>query len=131
MKTRGQSMVLLSLMLLLLVVMVCMTLSIGSKARTRIELQTLADTSAYSNAVATARTFNTASLLNRTMVSQWSAMCGIAVLHSWGSSQSAYFNSFRGLVMELNTPNEAYVWGGTAANNQDWEEGTCRDGNGF
>src|SRR6185436_1768108 len=88
--------------------------------RDRIELQMLADASAYSNAVATARSYNTAALLNRAMVSQWAAMCGVGVLHAWGSMQSAYFHAFAGAAMEMNNPNPNYRWGAP-----------CNDGNGY
>src|SRR3954470_21603281 len=96
---RGQTLVLLALTTLLCALMVMMTLSIASHVRDRIELQMLADASAYSNAVATARSYNTAALLNRTMVSQWAAMCGVGALHAWGSMHAAYFHSFGGATM--------------------------------
>ena len=53
------------LTLLLLTLMVCMTLSIGMKAKEKMELKTAADAAAYSQAVATARTYNSISVLSR------------------------------------------------------------------
>jgi hypothetical protein len=85
MNRRGQTLVLFALTLLLLVLMVTMTLSIGMKAREKIELQTVADAAAYSNAVATARAFNGISLMNRALVGNMVAMSGVESLISWSS----------------------------------------------
>lgn len=85
MKRRGQALVLFALTMLLLVLMVTMTLSIGMKAREKIEMQTVADAAAYSNAVATARTFNGISLMNRAFVGNMVAMAGVESLISWSS----------------------------------------------
>jgi hypothetical protein len=128
---RGQTLVLLVMSMLVLVLMAMMTLSIASRVRDRIELQTLADSAAYSNAVATSRSFNNASLLNRAMVSQWSAMCGIATLHAWGSSQNAYFYAMAGTAIELNDPNPQCTWGGFIQGYNSPELGNCQDGNGW
>ncbi len=76
MSARGQTLVLFALMMLLLVVMVCMTLAIGMKTREKMELQTLADTVAYSNAVATARTYNTLAVWTRAQVSHMVVLAG-------------------------------------------------------
>ena len=62
---RGQAMVLFSLTLFLLALMVLMTLEIGQRVKDRMEAQVVADEVAYSEAVATARTFNAIALLNR------------------------------------------------------------------
>lgn len=80
---RGQTLLLFALTLLLLVLMVCMTLSIGMKAREKMELQTVADTAAFSNAVATARTFNTIAFMNRAQIGHMVSMAGVQSLISW------------------------------------------------
>ena len=83
MKRRGQTLVVFALTLLLLLLMVTMTLSIGMKAKEKMELQTVADAAAYSNAVATARTFNAISLMNRALMGHMVAMTGVESLISW------------------------------------------------
>lgn len=75
-RARGQTLVLMGLTMLLLVVMVCLTLAIGMRAREKMELQTLADATAYSNAVATARVFNTISVWSRAQVSHMVVLAG-------------------------------------------------------
>ncbi|WP_211194027.1 pilus assembly protein TadG-related protein [Pyxidicoccus fallax] len=82
---RGQTLVLFSLTLLLLVVMVCMTLSMGAKVKERMELQTLADASAYSSAVASARTFNAVAVMNRVQVAHAVSTLGTLSLISWST----------------------------------------------
>jgi hypothetical protein len=90
---RGQTLVVFTLTLLLLVLMVCMTLSIGTKVKEKMELETAADAAAYSQAVATARTYNSISVLNRALMSNMVAMAGVQSLISW----SAYY---RGVLNE-------------------------------
>ncbi|MGA9525899.1 MAG: pilus assembly protein TadG-related protein [Myxococcaceae bacterium] len=80
---RGQSLLLFSLTLLLLAVMVLLTLSLGMRTRERMELQIAADAAAYSNAVATARTFNQISIMNRLQISYYVAMAANESLISW------------------------------------------------
>jgi hypothetical protein len=92
MKARGQTLVLVALTFLLLTVMVCMTLSIGTAAARKADLANAADAAAYSNAIATARTFNTASLLNRTIVSHYVAMSGVQAQIAYASTVHNYFN---------------------------------------
>ncbi|MHB8879026.1 MAG: hypothetical protein ACYC8T_35440 [Myxococcaceae bacterium] len=87
-RRRGQSMVLFALTLMLLALMVLVTLSIGARVSERIELQTMADASAYSNAVASARAFNSISLMNRTQISHMAVAAG---LESIVNFSSAYF----------------------------------------
>ncbi|RYZ34883.1 MAG: pilus assembly protein, partial [Myxococcaceae bacterium] len=82
---RGQTLVLFVLSMLLLVLMVGLTLSFSMKIRERIELQTVADATAYSNAVATARTFNNIAVINRTEIAHMVAEAGAASLLSWAS----------------------------------------------
>ncbi|HEX4620041.1 MAG TPA: pilus assembly protein TadG-related protein, partial [Myxococcaceae bacterium] len=76
-RARGQSLLLMSLTMLLLVLMVLMTLGFGWRTHQRMELQMATDAAAYSEAVATARTFNTISLFNRAQVSQMVALAGL------------------------------------------------------
>jgi len=93
-RSRGQTLVVFALTLLLLVLMVCMTLSIGTKVKEKMELETAADAAAYSQAVATARTYNSISLLNRALMSNMVAMAGVQSLISW----SGYY---RGVINEM------------------------------
>jgi hypothetical protein len=132
MRARGQTLLVLAMCLLVLTLMAMLTLSIASKVRDRIELQTIADASAYSNAIAAARSFNNSSLLNRAMISQWSAMCAVATLHAWGSSQNAYFYSLASTAVELNDPNNNCFWNNSnpAYDDGSWQ-GNCQDGNGY
>ena len=95
MNRRGQTMVLFALTLLLLVLMVMMTLSIGAKAKEKMELQTMADAAAYSNAVATARTFNSVSLMNRALMGHMVAMTGVESLISWSGHYRGSINALR------------------------------------
>lgn len=85
MKRRGQTLVIFALTLLLLTLMVTMTLSIGMKAKEKMEMQTVADAAAYSGAVATARTFNSISIMNRALMGHMVAMTGVESLISWSS----------------------------------------------
>jgi hypothetical protein len=106
MNRRGQTLVLFALTMLLMVLMVTMTLSIGMKTREKIELQTVADTAAYSNAVVTARTFNGISLLNRALVGNMVAMTGVQSLISWSSYYRA---SLHGVSKAYNMPLAFYA----------------------
>lgn len=90
---RGQTLVLFALTLLLLTLMVCVTLSIGAKAKEKMELETAADAAAYSQAVATARAFNSISLMNRALMSHMVAMTGVESLISWSSYYRASLNA--------------------------------------
>lgn len=83
--SRGQTLVLFALTLVLLVVMVCMTLSMGARVKERMELQTLADASAYSSAVATARAFNAVAVMNRVQVAHAVSTLGTLSLISWST----------------------------------------------
>ncbi|RKH52733.1 pilus assembly protein TadG-related protein [Corallococcus llansteffanensis] len=90
---RGQTLVLFVLSMLLLVLMVALTLSFSMKVRERIEVQTVADATAYSNAVATARTFNTIAVINRTEIAHMVASAGAASLLSWVSLYRGELNA--------------------------------------
>ncbi|MBX5480813.1 MAG: hypothetical protein IRZ16_03025 [Myxococcaceae bacterium] len=98
-RARGQTLLLMALTMLVVVLMACMTLSITTRVRQKLELQTVADTAAYSQAVATARAFNAMGVMNRTIVSHWVALLGIQANVAWGSSVTDYFDAF---AYELN-----------------------------
>ncbi|WP_224243552.1 hypothetical protein [Hyalangium gracile] len=90
---RGQTLVLFALTLLLLTLMVSLTLSIAVKAREKMELETAADAAAYSQAVATARAFNSISLMNRALMSHMVSMTGVESLISWSGYYRATIES--------------------------------------
>ncbi len=79
---KGQTLVMFALTLMLLTLMVTMTLSFGTKAKEKMELQQIADQSAYSTAVAVARGMNVLALTNRVAIAHYVAMLG---LHSTSS----------------------------------------------
>jgi hypothetical protein len=106
MNRRGQALVLFALTMLLMVLMVTMTLSIGMKTREKIELQTVADAAAYSNAVVTARTFNGISIMNRALVGNMVAMAGVQSLISWSSYYRA---SLHGVSQAYDKPLAFYA----------------------
>lgn len=93
---RGQAMVLFALTLMLLTLMVTMTLSFGTKAKEKMELQQVADQAAFSNAVATARTFNVLAVTNRTMVAHMVALLGVQSAISFASVYFAYLVTLQG-----------------------------------
>lgn len=82
---RGQALVLASLGMILLTLMVCMTLSFGTKAKAKMELQVVADQAAYSTSVAVARTYNMLAMTNRVMIAHQTAMLGIQSAISFAS----------------------------------------------
>ncbi|MCY1017677.1 pilus assembly protein TadG-related protein [Pyxidicoccus sp. MSG2] len=92
---RGQTMVLFVLSMLLVVLMVVLTLSYSMKVRERIEVQTVADAAAYTNAVATARTFNNIAVLNRVQIGHAVAQAGAQSIISWTTMYRAYLNGAR------------------------------------
>lgn len=81
----GQALVLLALTLLLVTLMVMLTLALGSKVRSRMDLQTVADAAAYSDAVATARTLNAIAVMNRVQVAHTVSTIGTLSLISWAT----------------------------------------------
>lgn len=91
---RGQSLVLFSLTLMLLALMVLLTISMGMRVREKMELQTLADAAAYSNAVATARTYNVMAVMNRT---EWSLLVAQTATQAYISWATAYYDALLGL----------------------------------
>ena len=64
-RKRGQALVLFALFMLILVLAAIATLSLAHLTQQKMELQVAADTAAYSEAVATARTYNSVALINR------------------------------------------------------------------
>ena len=93
-RARGQALVLFALTLLLLALMVLLTVSLGMRVREKMELQTLADVAAYSDAVATARTYNVMAVMNRT---EWSLVVAQAATQGYISWASAYYDALLGL----------------------------------
>ena len=85
-RARGQTLTMFALTMLLLTLLVCMTLSFGTKAKEKMELQIAADAAAYSNAVVTARTYNVLSVLNRVQVADMVAMAGVQSFTSWAGA---------------------------------------------
>ena len=92
---RGQTLVLFALTLLLLALAALFTLGLGVRIKERMELQTLADTAAYDNAVATARTFNSLAVVNRT---EWSLLVAQSAAQSYLSWSTAYRGVLDGLA---------------------------------
>ncbi len=92
-ESRGQTLVLMGLVLLLLVIMVCMSLSLGQVARKKMELQVSADTAAFSQAVVTARTFNSVALMNRAQLGHMVALAGVQSAVSYAGSYRALLNA--------------------------------------
>jgi hypothetical protein len=82
---RGQTLVLFSVTLLALVVMVGITLTIGMRVREKVELQTLADAAAYSNAIVTARAHNQIAMWNRAQVAHMMTLAGVQSQISYSS----------------------------------------------
>ena len=85
MRNRGQTLVLFALTLLMLVVMVGVTLTIGMRAREKVELQTMADGAAYSNAIVTARAYNQIAVWNRAQIAHMMTLAGVQSHISYAS----------------------------------------------
>jgi len=94
-RSRGQTMTIFALAMLLVVLMVALTLSFSMKVRERIEVQTVADAAAYTNAVATARTMNNIAVLNRTQIAHAVAQAGAQSIISWTTLYRAHLNAAR------------------------------------
>lgn len=93
---RAQTLVLFALTLLLLCVLVLMTIGIGTKLIEKTDLNHMADTTAYNQAVVVARTFNSISLINRTQVSHMVALAGVQSLISWTGAYRGSVAMLRG-----------------------------------
>lgn len=98
---RGQNLVLLALTMLFLALMVTMTIGLGLRIRQKHELQNLADTAAFSNAVMTARTFNNMAAINRLEVSYWVAQAADQSLISWTGYARGMANGAHTAAAEL------------------------------
>lgn len=98
---RGQTLVLLALTLLLVTLMVLITLDLGVRAKDRVELQTVADATAYSNAVATARGFNSIAVLNRTQIAFMASFSAAESLLSFAGYYHGSMNMTREMLEEL------------------------------
>jgi hypothetical protein len=103
-RSRGQTLVLFSLTLLLLALMVTLTVSFGLRVRERMELQTIADAAAYSEAVASAHTFNVMAVMNRT---EWSLLVAQSATQAYISWTSAYWGALNALK------DNGYIWAQT------------------
>ena len=97
-----------ALTMLLMTLMTLMTLSLGSKVKHRMELQTLADTAAYSNAVATARTMNAMAVMNRVQVAHTASTLGTLSLISWST---LYWQDVQNAVQIFKKQQKAYEAG--------------------
>jgi hypothetical protein len=82
-ESRGQTLVLFTLTMFLMAVMVIFTLSIGQRVNDRMELQSSADATAYSEAVATARTMNSMAVYNRVEIAHTVSVMGAMSIISW------------------------------------------------
>lgn len=89
---RGQTLALFSLTALLITLMVLMTISFGMQAARKADLNNAADATAYAAAVSTARTFNTAALLNRAIIAHYVTMAGIEAQMAYISDGHNAFN---------------------------------------
>ncbi|MCP3099043.1 pilus assembly protein TadG-related protein [Myxococcus sp. K15C18031901] len=126
---RGQTLVLFALGTLLLVLMVSLTLSFTLKVRERIELQTVTDATAYSNAVATARTFNNIAVMNRAQIGHAVAQAGATSLVSWASLYRAQLNAAKKGFGIGKTPYQARIASGCpCAWKSSWCAQKCRCG---
>lgn len=93
--------------MLMLVVMVMMSLGISQRVREKMELNTLAETTAYSNAVATARAYNAVALMNRAAIAHWINLAGVESLISW----TGLFFAESNMMMEAVLPHSAFGGG--------------------
>jgi hypothetical protein len=86
---RGQSLVLGALCAFLVMLMALMTLGIGQRVRERIQLQTMTDAAAATDATLTARTYNEIALSNRGIVGDMVAMAATFSVDSYATSWAA------------------------------------------
>ena len=80
---RGQSLVVTALLVLVLALVVLLSFSIGVRTREKVKVQALADSGAYSLAVAEARAFNFYALSNRAIVAHYVSMLSVASHQSY------------------------------------------------
>ncbi|GEM_PF-1317946 len=92
-RPRGQSLVLFALFLLILVMLVMATLSLSRLTHQKMELQVASDAAAYSQAVATARAYNSVALLNRAQVATMVTLAGVDSAVSYAGTYRALLNA--------------------------------------
>ena len=93
-----------AMFLLVLVLMVLATMSLTRLTHQKMELQVANDAAAYSQAVATARAYNSVALLNRAQVATMVALAGVDSAVSFGGSYRASLNAtWYGYVDEYDT----------------------------
>jgi putative Flp pilus-assembly TadE/G-like protein len=94
-RARGQAAAMMALTMMLIALMVCITLGVGMKVKEKMEAQTLADASAYSGAVLTARTFNSIAILNRVEIAEMVSVVATQSLAAYGGYYRAMLWSAR------------------------------------
>ncbi len=82
-RARGQSLVITAMIMLVVVLMVFFTFSVGERTRRKMRMQALADSAAYSSAVAEARAMNFYALSNRAIVSHMVSALSVSAHSSW------------------------------------------------
>ncbi len=92
-QVRGQALVMFSMFLLVLVLLVMATLSLSHLTHQKMEMQVASDAGAYSQAVATARAYNSVALLNRAQVATMVALTGVDSAVSFAGSYRAALNA--------------------------------------
>ncbi len=95
---RGQTLVVFALTLFVLTVMVMITLGVASRVKERMEQQTVADAAAYSQAVVTARAFNSVAVMNRAIIAQMSAIAAAQSLLSFAGYYHGTLNQARDVL---------------------------------
>lgn len=95
---RGQTLVIFAFTLLALTVMVMITIGLGVRIHEKQEQQIVADAAAYSQAVVTARTFNTMAVMNRTMIAQLATVTAAQSILSFGGFYHGVLNQARDVL---------------------------------
>lgn len=90
---RGQALVMAAMFLLVLVLLVMATMSLSHLTHQKMELQVASDTAAYSQAVATARAYNSVALLNRAQLATMVTLAGVDSAVSFAGSYRAALNA--------------------------------------
>lgn len=90
---RGQALVIFAMFLLVLMLLAMATMSLSRLTHEKMELQVASDAAAYSQAVATARAYNSVALLNRAQVATMVALAGVDSAVSFGGSYRASLNA--------------------------------------
>ncbi|MFL5318479.1 MAG: pilus assembly protein TadG-related protein [Myxococcaceae bacterium] len=103
-RSRGQTLLLFAMTMLLIALMVAMTLSMGSRTKEKMELQTAADAAAWNGAVATARTFNSIAVMNRVQVAHAVSTLGTLSLISWATLYWKHTSNAAKLFQKMAAP---------------------------